>query len=165
METLKIGVILSHAGASQSAYCTIRNFNLMLQKQCNIAPIIFYENLSRPCLNTSFSVMSISEIFGFDGICIATSISSASRLLKTTGKLKKYLYLWDTEWLRVPAQQPFSFSEIYNIYSNPKLTIIPRCENHKVLMESLFNIKTTDVVEDFDLKQLFKVLGHAKQII
>tara|TARA_R110000744_G_scaffold3161_3_gene12299 strand:+ start:8143 stop:8604 length:462 start_codon:yes stop_codon:yes gene_type:complete len=145
----KIAAILDSLSASQNSFYLIKEFNKM-QENNVYSPVCFYNNLSATPIKTLFACMNISYYAYFDGVTIATSIDTANTMLKTKNNSRKFLYLWDIEWLR----EPMDFNYINSVLSNPKLDIISRSESHKVIIENYCNRKISGIVDDWNIQQL-----------
>lgn len=149
----KIGVILSHTERSQAAYTLIRNINRLVVTNSDISPIIFTEEVTRCCMIPSCPILNMADIWGFDGTVVATNLNNIQTLINSPGPSKKVFYVWDLEWLRL-MNYPIMYSDLYNIFSNPKITVVPRSTSHQAILQNNFNIKTHQPILDFDLDAL-----------
>jgi hypothetical protein len=75
-------------------------------------------------------------------------------MIKTKNNAKKFLYLWDLEWLR----KPMDFNYVSSIVRNPELNIITRSHSHKELFENYSNKKVAGIVDDWDMEKMEKIL-------
>ena len=149
----KIAAILDTLAASQNSFYLIKEFN-KLQENNVYSPVCFYSNLSATPIKAKFACMNISYYSHFDGVTIASSIDSANTMLKTMNRSKKFLYLWDMEWLR----QPMDFNYVNSVLSHPNLAIISRSNSHKQLIENYCNREVAGVVEDWNMEQLEQII-------
>ena len=95
----QIGVLLEDFSASQLTFYAIKNMNNHLDNS-DFDFVGFFENSTPSMIPPKFSTMSVSEIWGFGGVAIATSVTTALSLQKTCLPIKKYFYVWDLEWSR-----------------------------------------------------------------
>jgi hypothetical protein len=149
----KIAAILDTLSASQSSFYLIKEFN-KLQGDNQYSPVCFYNNLSATPVKTHFACMNISYYSHFDGVTITTSIDTANTAIKTNNNSKKFLYLWDMEWLR----NPMDFNYVNSVLSNDDIAIISRSNSHSDLIKNYCNKEVAGVVQDWDMEQLEKIV-------
>lgn len=153
MATTKIGVLVSSLTCSQlNFYCTER-----LNKYCrpnNRDAVLFYEDISPVAFVPNFAIMNVVECFSFNGIAIATNLSTAAKLIEMPGPIKKYFYVYDLEHTRYVPRQ--NWEPLINIYGNPHLEIITRSKPHQHIIQNCFN-RNSIIMDDFDIKVLEKL--------
>ena len=149
----KIAAILDTLSASQSSFYLIKEFN-KLQGDNQYSPVCFYNNLSATPVKTHFACMNISYYSHFDGVTITTSIDTANTAIKTNNNSKKFLYLWDMEWLR----NPMDFNYVNSVLSNDDIAIISRSNSHSDLIKNYCNKEVAGVVQDWNMEQLEKIV-------
>ena len=149
----KIAAILDTLSASQNSFYLIKEFN-KLQSDNQYSPVCFYNNLSATPVKTHFACMNISYYSHFDGVTITTSIDTANTAIKTNNNSKKFLYLWDMEWLR----NPMDFNYVNSVLSNDDIAIISRSNSHSDLIKNYCNKEVAGVVQDWDMEQLEKIV-------
>jgi len=149
----KISAILDTLSASQNSFYLIKEFN-KLQEDNQYSPVCFYSNLSATPIKTHFACMNISYYSRFDGVTIATSIDTANTAIKTNNNSKKFLYLWDVEWIR----KPMDFNYVNSVLSNDDIAIISRSNSHSDLIKNYCNKEVAGVVQDWDMEQLEKII-------
>jgi len=98
--------------------------------------------------------MNISYYSHFDGVTITTNIDTANTAIKTNNNSKKFLYLWDMEWLR----NPMDFNYVNSVLSNDDIAIISRSNSHSDLINNYCNKEVAGVVQDWDMEQLEKIV-------
>lgn len=152
---MKLGIAVNNLGPSQANFQLIRNANKLLDEMGNLDIIVFYENAVRACVSPEFATMQMTECWGFDGPVIATSYSTAEKLLKCPCPSRKVYYIWDLEWLR----QRRHFNEHRSVYGNPSLLLIARSLSHSQVVAQAWNRPVSAVVEDFDMSRLLE-LAH-----
>lgn len=150
---IEIAAVLHDLGPSQKSFYMIRQFNkLAAMKDFSVSA--FYSRPAMPVTKTIFSCRNISFLSGFNGIAIATSLSDVDILLKSHNNSKKYLYLWDMEWLA----NPMAFSSVSNVLLDERLKIIARSKSHASVIENFCNKKTIGIVDNWDLSQLLSLV-------
>ena len=149
----KIAAMLDTLSASQNSFYLIKEFN-KLQSDNQYSPVCFYNNLSATPVKTHFACMNISYYSHFDGVTITTSIDTANTAIKTNNNSKKFLYLWDMEWLR----NPMDFNYVNSGLSNDDIAIISRSNSHSDLINNYCNKEVAGVVQDWDMEQLEKIV-------
>ena len=155
---MNLNVLLQNMGANQLSYLVIRNLNRLAETQPNIDSIVYYEDVHRPCILPTFAVMQIAEAWCSQNPLIATSLSTAHKLMGFPNR-NKFFYIWELEWLR---HQPRMYEQYAGVYTDPSLTLICRSESHKKLVENTFNREVQYIVEDFDTDQMLEILNENK---
>lgn len=145
--------MLDTLSASQNSFYLIKEFN-KLQSDNQYSPVCFYNNLSATPVKTHFACMNISYYSHFDGVTITTSIDTANTAIKTNNNSKKFLYLWDMEWLR----NPMDFNYVNSVLSNDDIAIISRSNSHSDLIKNYCNKEVAGVVQDWNMEQLEKIV-------
>jgi hypothetical protein len=143
----KIGILLSHLGASQQAFKAITEINRMIAM--GLDGVLFYENLVMPCIRPSCAAMCINEIINFDGILVVNSIYNMSSISRSVNCAKTAFYVWDLEWLRSNNS-----SFLYNLKAfNAADKLISRSYDHARLIKNYSNRMPT-VEPEFDLEKI-----------
>jgi hypothetical protein len=150
---LKLGVAVKSLGRNQLAYYAVRNCNFMIRDKMDVAPILFYEEPSKPFGVPGFGFLHTKDIWGFKGTVVSTSVSTANRVNKAAGPTRRILYLWDLEWMN--GQTPFGY--LMDVLEKQD-KILARSNDHKTAIESVLNIKVHGVVDDFNYKQLIEAI-------
>ncbi len=150
---INITAVLEDLGPSQKAFYFIKNFN-ELSRNPNFSCSAFLCNIGMPVTKPLFSCSSVSFFSDYFGIAISTSIAEAETLLKSNNNSKKYLYLWDLEWLT----RPMNYSQACKILLDKRLKIITRSKSHAQIIENFCNKKPIGVVEDWNKEQLLDLL-------
>jgi hypothetical protein len=155
MHENKIGIILEDLSASQLSYYVIKNINEYVGSD-NYDFVIFFENSATSILQPDVSIMSISEIWGFDGTLISTSISTTLSMINTFAK-SKYFYVWDLEWVRGHGKD---FHYLIQAYNNKDVELIARSKEHALAVENYCNRKVDHVINNFDLKKIMRTINE-----
>ena len=150
----KIAVLLESLTSSQLSYCAIKNINEHLEKGDSDFVALF-ENGGPTIIQPQFAVMPVNELWSFDGVAIATNVSTAMSLSKSFSPIKKLFYVWDLEWTRVTGRD---YENIVKPFLDKNLILIARSEDHAKAIENYCNRKGDHIVEDFNIEQLIKVI-------
>lgn len=148
-----IASILEDLSLSQNSYHMIKTFNQLSSNEYNTC--CFYHNLSVPPNQPLFATMNIYYLNHFYGHAISTSLETAETLLNIKTSIKKYLYLWDLEFIRLP----YDFIETITILGNPELNLIARSEDHALLIENYTNRKVKYLLDDWNPNQLLEIVN------
>ena len=149
---IKIGALVKNLGSSQLSYYLINNFNKVAGKG-NVDPTVYCENVEKDCMFARFPTMQIAEAWGQEGIMIATSLSTAKKMASYPSANTKIYYVWDLEWLRMPH----NYNPVLDLFSNNKIKIISRCNNHSAVIENSFNRKVDHILENFHIDTILKI--------
>lgn len=150
---MKISAIIDNLGPSQNAFYMIKEFNKMAASY-SFSCSAFINRITSPVIKPLFSCPIVAYFSGYNGIAIATTIREALSILNSSNNSKKYLYLWDLEWIYKPQQ----YEHVYNVLANPKLKIIARSDSHARLIESFCNKTPSAIVENWNKDQLIKAV-------
>jgi len=153
-----INFLVDNVGASHLSFYLIEKANA-LSENGEARVIVFYDQLHRPCRKLMVPSMMMIEAWAQPGVSIATSLSTAARLLSFPGPQQKMFYVWDMSWMRNPKQAgPFS-----ELFRNPSLTLIARCEDHAKALANNFNVEVPYVFDNFDTEALLKAIEDDRQ--
>jgi hypothetical protein len=147
---MRLGILVRSFDSSQLSYHILEHASRVLGEYANIDIVVFYENLAKPWKTPLFAVMNIGEAFGFDGVAIATSLSTAAKLREFPGPEARFFYAWDLEWVGGSAP----YEEMADIYCDRSLPIIARSQNHAEMIERCWNRSVYNIVENFNVKEL-----------
>lgn len=150
----KIAVLLESLTSSQLSYCAIKNINEHLEDSDNDFVALF-ENGGPTIIQPQFAVMPVNELWSFDGVAIATNVSTAMSLSKSFSPIKKLFYVWDLEWARATGRD---YENLIKPFLDKDLILIARSEDHAKAIENYCNRKVDHIVEDFNIEQLIKVI-------
>ncbi len=142
MQENKIGFIVDDLSSSQLSYEVISSIN-SFDTSFDQDFVVFFENSSPMVIEPFFGVMNLQELWGFDGIAIATSVSSCLSLSNTQSPIKKFFYVWDLEWSRNRS----SYDQGIQAFLKEDIDLIARSEDHAKAIKNYCN---RDVVGIFD---------------
>lgn len=148
----RIAAVVDSLSVSQCSHSLINSFNA-LSKDNDV--YCFYTNLSPVIETPDFSVMNIYHLASFHGNVFCTNIFGARILSQIATKSRKFLYLWDLEWLREPAD----FKENLSILNSPQLEIVARSSQHALLIENYTNKTVRHVMNDWNPNQLLEIIN------
>lgn len=131
----KIAVCVKNIGANQIAFDLIRHGNKLMEERADIDLMAFFESMAPPVIPMKFAAMHIMEGHGYDGIVIATDLSTAQKALRFSAAQRRLFWCYDLEWMR----QQQGFPDLVAIYRNPKLELFARCEDHARLIAQCWN--------------------------
>jgi hypothetical protein len=152
---MNIAAVINNLGPSQNSYYLIKEFNKVASNR-HMSLSVFFERSAIPIIPTMFSCKSISFISSYHHNAIATSLEETDILLKANNASKKFLYLWDLEWIRNTGQ----YDTISNILLNDRLNIIARSESHATMIENFCNKKPVGIVDNWNINQLIEVIQN-----
>lgn len=152
----KIGIIHRDWGPCDCAFYGISYGNKIVS-QTNIDLIYFYENLPQFVIPPISGSMNIQDIWGFDGLTIATNLDSAFALSKVIGNHPKVFYVYDLEFLR-PQNRNFLYNT--SIYRNPNLKLVCRSDEHAKCLSNYSNRTDISIIDDFNLFEFWKQFGE-----
>lgn len=144
---MKIGILFSNIEYNQ----LIHYVSEFVNRNHDIDLIGFFDNNYVLSNRLNFATMQSNELYSYDGIGIATDISTAEKLLHSPSLKKRYLYLWDLEWLRHPQKVYHDFAKIYR---NKEIKIIARTKDHADLIENCFNVKVKYIADNFKIEKI-----------
>jgi len=154
---INIAAIVKDLGPSQQSFYLIKKFN-ELSRDPNFSCSAFVANLGVPVTKPLFSCSSVSFFSDYIGMAIATNLEEADILLKSNNNCKKYLYLWDLEWL----VRPMNFTQVCNILRDDRLKIIARSKSHAGIINNFCNKEAIGIVEDWNNEQLLEIMEKEK---
>jgi hypothetical protein len=147
----KIAAIVDSLSVSQCAHSLINSFNV-LSKDNSVC--CFYTNLSPFVVTPNFAVMNVFHASSFHGNIFATNIFGAKVLTEIKSKSRKFLYLWDLEWLR----SPMDFKQTVNILNSPNIEVVARSNDHALLIENYTNKTVRHILSDWEPKKILEII-------
>jgi hypothetical protein len=156
---MKLGIALDNLGPSQLAHRLLAGVETILKDRTDLDVVLFYENLARPCLTPCCACMQLPEAFRFDGTMVATSLSTAAKVLRFPGPRRRLFLAWDLEWLRRPGD----FVAYQSLYGHPALELLGRGPDQAQVLRQAFNRPVVAVTDDSSLLgQLLTIAGDER---
>jgi hypothetical protein len=156
-----IGLVFEHIGLSQLAFEALKNIEDISNKYTGIDSVIFVRRSTPSITNVATSIFAIRDIIEWDRPLIATSIPTCLDAINSRAPFI-YHYVYDLDFinnLTITAQN------IQTAFCDKRVRIFVRSEYYKPIVENEFNIKVVDVIENFDLKKMIKVImGDMKNV-
>jgi hypothetical protein len=159
---MKLGFIVPDLGLSHRSYALTNAINKFYEggNNSNIDVAVFCENRVEPRVEPYFATFNVTDAYAYAGPMVATSLSTAKKILSFPQLTHRIFYIWSLEWFN---STEFHFRDISSIYQNNELEIITRSEEHKYIFEKVWNKEVSHVVEDFNLETLIKIIGKPAQ--
>jgi hypothetical protein len=123
----KSGILVRSLQASQFCVSLSSSVNKIISEVSDLDVIVFYEAWAQLIVPPKFGMLMDREMLGLDGVCIATDLKSAHKLLRSAGPKKKYFYVWNLEWIGNPS---IRFKDMHDIYCNDQISLIARSQYH-----------------------------------
>lgn len=139
-----IGISVPHLGPSQLSTFAILFANKLFKTEFDCT--LFYRDVATHCMQINAGCMTLSEIWGFRGTLITTSLYDTQFALNSISPGKKIFYVWDLEFLRNEKD----FMKNMSIFRNPYLQIAARSQSHASVIENYCNRRPDMIVEDFE---------------
>ena len=156
----KIGFLVENIGAGQLGYCLCRQINNFVGANPTRDIICYYEFFEAECMCPNFVSQHVAQAWMQDGAMIATSQSTAEKLIGFPTCTQKYFYIWDLEWLRWEQHFGNLGYSPYSPYLNPRLELICRSKHHADIVENNFNRKVKYIVDDFNINQIMEIVDN-----
>jgi len=154
----KLCFMVQSIGASQLT------FTLMMRamEHAGLDVSFAFEKLDKPAHASISSYFHSSDCYGYDGPVIATNLVSAKKLIRFPSPKPKFFFCDDIEWIRFPQKQ---YESLEAVYRNQNLTLLARCNDHARLIESAWNVKVDNVIENYNFftKNFLDYLEMKKQ--
>lgn len=150
----KLAFALPTLGASQIAFNAIKTINWLGDH--GVATLLFYEALEAPCMHLETGCMNLIDAYSWDGAIISTSLSIARKVLEYPGPRHKFFYMWDLDWMRLPAKE---YSKLFRIYNDASHRLIARSESHARKFQQLWGRTPEFCLEDFDAAAIKSLLS------
>lgn len=149
----RINIIVNNLYNSQLCYYVSKELNLIRKNFPNIDCIVFIEEPSPFTITPFFGIMNIAEVYDQPGLTIATSLSTAKRLIACWAPQHKVFYSWDLFWLRGRQKVYEPYFHIYN----GEYDVVARNTEHKTIIENNFNVKVKGIVENFNISEFIRL--------
>ena len=157
---MNLGIIVPNLRSSQLAYYLGKNINQLVEQTNHINPVIFVEQTTLPCISIRSAIMSLNEIWNFNGILMSTTLHNTMLMLKAVIDAQKFYYVWDLEWLRN------SKNFLYNmqIFRNPNINLVARSIDHAKIIENYCNRPVSIVLPNINLNGFLQALQEKNNV-
>ena len=153
-----IAAIVDDLSASQNSFYIIKEFNKLAARK-DMSMSMFYVRPSMPVIKPFFSCRNISFLSGFNETAIATTIENAKILLKSHNNSKKYLYLWNLEWLKTPS----NFSDVCDVLLDKRIKLIARSKSHASIIKNFCNKDVVAVIDNWNIDQILSLKNSEEE--
>jgi hypothetical protein len=127
-----LAFVLNDLGPSQLAFSLISRAN----ERCRVEPLysflLFYEDITRPCVTPLFPIMPSAEMVGFRGTLVGTSLATLEKARRVIGA-RPALYLNDLEWTRPWVRK--DWGHLSSVYCDERIKLFARSEDHAELFD------------------------------
>lgn len=154
----KLGIIVSNYGQNQLSFDTLNSANEFLRSGHKVDLTLFYE-MPVPLKQAPLTaLMNIYEAWGYDGVLIATSISSAFKVLGMPVANKRYFYIYNPEWIH-----NHTIYEAYYSLAKSDIEFIARTKEHAALIKNNFNKEPKFILEQMNVEDLWQALNSLQR--
>lgn len=147
---MKVGIAASTLFHFQLTHNLFANVNILNAQSVDNDYYLFRETISPFPFAPNFPIMSLVDMWGFDGTVIATDIQTLDKLIECPCPTKKLFYVWNLEWI---FQGKPSINALEKFYLNKDVELIARSQTHFDVISSVWK-KPIGIVEDFNHEQL-----------
>ncbi len=149
---MKLGIIIDNLLPSQINFDIQQGINLGIANKIIEDATIFYIDKSSMMNMPNININHVSQLIGFPGDVIATSINSFIKLLKSHIEGNKMYYVYNLEWL---IGGTVECMQLYKLFRQEKVKYIARGTTHAKLIENNFN-KTPDfIMSNLDVSKIY----------
>jgi hypothetical protein len=148
-----IAALVQDLSISQKSFYLIKEFNKWI-KNTDLSFGVFHTRTAIPPVKTLFGCKMVAFLQSYNGIIIPTTMEEAEIALRASNNSKKFLYLWDLDWL----ENPVYFSTAMDILRNERLNIIARSSSHSDLIENFCNKRPVGIVDNWKMEQLLDIV-------
>lgn len=159
MKTNKLGIMIPHMGRSQFSFQLTRELNLSVLSNHTLDICVFVENMVQLAFQQYFPIMSMYYAYSYEGPLVATSLTTAKKLMGFPVNNQKFFYVWDLEWTQIKDKK---YRELAEIYQNKSINLLARSTQHAKLIERAWDRDVHGVAADFKVKELTRVIYGAK---
>jgi|TARA_R110000824_G_scaffold10866_1_gene47587 hypothetical protein len=144
-----IGVLLGTVYDSPKNILAIKNINRL--KDAGVESCLFCDIVNRNfSVPVETSVLQRAQAFNFNGSVITHDLSMAQELRHMVYAKKRYLYLYDLDWMRI---EDLHFSHLRSTILDDSIDLIARNDVHYKLISDMFK-KPKHTMEYWDANVL-----------
>lgn len=150
-----IGFVFNHLAVSHLTYFGINSINKVCRNYAGIDICIFTQHIVPSCIQPLCPVFNISDLIRWhDYPLITTSIGTTIEALSSNAPII-YHFCFDPEFIDKPYIESL---DLKSAFCDPRVKIIVRHKNHQQLLEEEFQIKVCDIIPDFDVEKIAKLV-------
>ncbi len=146
---MKLGVLTKTLGMSQQSFYIAQEGNALASSEHDIDLVVFYGDHDKIPMFCKFSLMQDCQIWGYNGPVISTDTDLAKILIRCPSLTKRYLYVWNLEWLYI--HKPYR--EWADVFMHDDLHLIARSPMHYDIIKSCWK-EPCMILEDFNHEQI-----------
>jgi hypothetical protein len=150
---INVAALVNDLAISQKTFYLISQFNQCIDNT-DLSVGVFNIRASRPPIKPLFGCKNVAFLNAYNGVVISTTMEEAEISLKASNNSKKFLYLWDLDWL----ENPVYFSVAMRILRDDRLKIIARSSSHAEMIEEFTNRPVEGIVDNWDMDQLLGIV-------
>ena len=129
-----IGVLMNTVYNSPKNILAIKNMNRLIRQ--GVETCLFCDIVNRDfSIPVKTNVLQKAQAFNFKGTLITHDLSAAQDMVNMVYAKKRYIYLYDLEWMRIGSPQ---FSHTYSLLVKNNIDLIARSESHQKIITDLF---------------------------
>jgi len=147
---MKLGIATNSIFRFQLTNNIFNSLNRLSSEDIDLDCYLFREVFSPFPMQPNFSIMSLVDMWGFDGTVIATDIPSVDKLLGCPCPKRKLFYVWNLEWV---FQGNPLIKNLERFYLNNEIQLIARSKSHFDVISSVWK-SPIGILEDFNYEQL-----------
>lgn len=148
---MKLGILTNKVDISQLGVTLTAEVNaLVISKGIDV--IVFHHDWEIVPAIPHFAFLQEKEVWGFDAPVIATNVFQAEKLIRAPRPTRKYLYVWNLEWL----YEDTDYNIYAHIYQHDNLELIARSVSHAQIIEQCWK-KPAFIMDDFDHNVLERI--------
>jgi hypothetical protein len=147
---VSLGIILNNYGPNDIAYQVIKAINIYRGFK-DVA--LFYENIMRPCITPTTSLVHIYGLSNYSHPVITFDIETTKTALDTIGPTAYYLYVWNLEWLHKTANYEY-YDKVYN---DKRINLIVRSKEQEEVLFNNFGVKIAHIMPKFNLNKILEI--------
>lgn len=144
----KLGITVPHLGGTQIGLEVFEAVKAFYNKDWTADVSIFFEQIAPEAFPWPCACYHITELFGYNGIVIATTVNAAEELENIVTVSNKHFYVYDLEWVRQ--------RKLPQIYKSPKLKLWTRSAEYARYIQNTFNVPQPTVMSKFSIDEFLK---------
>lgn len=141
---MNLGFVVNNMGNSERNYELLKLIDKISDKNNDIAPYIFFQNVVPPVSQPNCLMMNILGITNFSGKVVAMDLESAQIVFNNNANTENWLFLWDLPWL----YNVINYVACLDMLKNFKLVV--RSEEHKSIVENYTGFNNIYLATDMD---------------